>query len=153
DPDAPSAEAEATDEGAAEPPAPEPEEPESEPAASEPPPVGSPAAARPGLGRRLRRLVLACIVVAILAPIAGVLVYRFLPPPVTFLMVQRVLEGRGLDHRWRPLRRISPALTRAVIAAEDARFCQHRGFDFAAMRQALASNERRPTRIRGGSTI
>jgi monofunctional biosynthetic peptidoglycan transglycosylase len=40
-----------------------------------------------------------------------------------------------------------------VIAAEDARFCEHHGFDFEAMEKAYASNQRRPGKIRGGSTI
>jgi monofunctional biosynthetic peptidoglycan transglycosylase len=40
-----------------------------------------------------------------------------------------------------------------VIAAEDARFCAHSGFDFEAMEKAMASNKRRPGRVRGGSTI
>jgi monofunctional biosynthetic peptidoglycan transglycosylase len=106
-----------------------------------------------GFWRHARQLVTVCVLIVLLAPVAGVLVYRFLPPPLTFLMVQRLLEGRGLDHRWRPLYRISPNLTRAVIAAEDAGFCDHHGFDFTAMQKALANNEKRPSRIRGGSTI
>jgi len=108
---------------------------------------------RGGFWLRVRRLVAVCLLIVLLAPVAGVLVYRFLPPPLTFLMVQRMIEGRGLDHRWRPLSRISPNLTRAVIAAEDAGFCEHHGFDFTAMQKALANNEKRPSRIRGGSTI
>ena len=108
---------------------------------------------RGGFWGHVRRAALACLIVAIVAPIAGVVVYRFLPPPMTFLMVQRLFEGRGLDHRWKPIRKISPALTRAVIAAEDSQFCQHHGFDFNAMQKAMANNEKRPSRIRGGSTI
>ena len=52
-----------------------------------------------------------------------VLVYRFVPPPLTMLMVERLVQGQGLDHRWRRCREISPAMPRAAIAAEDARFC------------------------------
>ena len=48
---------------------------------------------------------------------------------------------------------MSPALPRAAIAAEDARFCQHHGFDFDAMQKALQHDEKRPGRLRGGSTI
>jgi monofunctional biosynthetic peptidoglycan transglycosylase len=39
------------------------------------------------------------------------------------------------------------------VASEDARFCQHHGFDFGAMEKALQHNEKKPTRIKGGSTI
>jgi monofunctional biosynthetic peptidoglycan transglycosylase len=67
-------------------------------------------------------------------------------------MVERLFEGRGLSKRWRPLDRISPALAEAVIAAEDAKFCSHHGFDMVAIQKALKSNQRGRT-VRGGSTI
>ena len=101
----------------------------------------------------LRRLVVAAFIVTVAVPVGLTLVYRFVPPPITYLMVLRMTQGHGLTKHWRPLSRISPALAQSVIAAEDARFCSHRGFEFKAMRQALAANERRPTRLRGGSTI
>jgi monofunctional biosynthetic peptidoglycan transglycosylase len=47
---------------------------------------------------------------------------------------------------------ISPALVRAVIAAEDARFCEHHGFDLLAIRKAMAANAA-GKKLRGGSTI
>jgi monofunctional biosynthetic peptidoglycan transglycosylase len=93
------------------------------------------------------------LVFGLIGPAAVVAVYRFVPPPITWLMVQRMVEGRGFDRRWVPMGRISPALVRAVIAAEDARFCDHHGFDFNAIQKAMAHNEQRPGRIRGGSTI
>jgi monofunctional biosynthetic peptidoglycan transglycosylase len=108
-------------------------------------------------GRRrggwLRRLLVLALVVAVALPVGATLVYRFVPPPATFLMVERLAQGYGLHKRWRPLSAIAPALPQAVIAAEDARFCEHHGFDFEAIRQAAANNERRPGRLRGGSTI
>jgi monofunctional biosynthetic peptidoglycan transglycosylase len=100
-----------------------------------------------------RRLLIAFLVVTIILPVGLTVIYRFAPPPITYLMAQRLVEGRGLNKSWRSLDDISPALAQAVIAAEDARFCQHRGFEFEAMRKALESNGRRPNRIRGGSTI
>ncbi len=93
------------------------------------------------------------LIVVVGGPILTVLAYRFVPPPVTPLMLIRLGEGRGLDYRWRPLGRISPALVQAAVAAEDAGFCDHHGFDFEAMRKAMAHNEKRPNKIRGGSTI
>ena len=80
-------------------------------------------------------------------------IYRFVPPPITMLMIERSLQGQGLDHRWAPISQISPAMTRAVIASEDSRFCSHRGFDFNAIDKAIEHNEARPGRVRGGSTI
>lgn len=102
--------------------------------------------------RWLRRILVAVLCLFVGLPLALVTVYRFVPPPVTILMIQRSLEGKGISRTWRPLDQMSPALIRSVIAAEDAGFCSHRGFDFEAMQEAWAHNER-SDRVRGGSTI
>ncbi|RZJ04738.1 MAG: monofunctional biosynthetic peptidoglycan transglycosylase [Brevundimonas sp.] len=87
----------------------------------------------------------------------SIVLQRFLPPPPTFLMATRLIEGEGLDYRWRSLDDISPRLVQAVIASEDSTFCRHRGFDMKAIEKALKANarseKRGSTRIRGGSTI
>jgi monofunctional biosynthetic peptidoglycan transglycosylase len=101
----------------------------------------------------LRRLLVMVLIVVVAIPVGLVGVYRFVPPPLTPLMLLRLPRGEGLDYRWRGLSRVSPALVQAAIGAEDARFCEHHGFDFKAIRQAMAHNERKPGRIRGGSTI
>jgi monofunctional biosynthetic peptidoglycan transglycosylase len=123
---------------------------------SDPPIVAAPLVAAPSARRRRGwafRLLVWLLVLVVALPPAWVLVYRFIPPPVTPLMLIRLGQGRGMDYRWRPLSQISPALVQAAVAAEDARFCQHNGFDFAAMKKAMAHNQRRPSRVRGGSTI
>jgi monofunctional biosynthetic peptidoglycan transglycosylase len=99
------------------------------------------------------RLLVVALVVTVAIPVGLTLVYRFAPPPITLLMVQRLIEGHDFDKRWRPLSQISPALAEAAIGAEDAKFCLHNGFDMNAIRQAMKANERRPERLRGGSTI
>ena len=104
-------------------------------------------------GRLLRNLLLTVIALLLVGPVLAVIVYRFVPPPITVLMVERMMQGQGLDHRWTPMSRMSPALPRAAIAAEDARFCSHHGFDFNAIEKAVSHNDRRPNKIRGGSTI
>ena len=110
-----------------------------------------------GVGAKARplwlRVLVWILIVALVFPPLWVGVYRFVPPPITPLMVIRLAEGRGLDYRWRPLSQISPALVQAAVAGEDARFCEHQGFDFAAMRAAMRANQRRPGKVRGGSTI
>jgi len=98
------------------------------------------------------RLVAAFVVVSL----AAVVLYRFVDPPLTPLMVVRSVERReiGISKRWLPLDRMSSSLLRAVIAAEDARFFDHPGVDFAAVRRALAYNERQHgRRLRGAGTI
>ena len=103
--------------------------------------------------RRPRLRVLFIVVVAALAALLlPVLALRLLPPPVTFLMLERLAEGQGLHKHWRPLERIAPALPLAVIAAEDARFCEHSGFDWEAIAAARRANAR-GGKVRGASTI
>ena len=105
-----------------------------------------------GPWRLIRRLALAAFLLVVVAPVGLTLFYRFVPPPFTILMVQRVVEGKGWDYRWRSLDRMSPALVQAAIAAEDSRFCEHNGFDFEAMEKAWKNNQR-GGRVKGGSTI
>ena len=102
-------------------------------------------------GRGVGKLLLWLFLVVLLGPPLLVAVYRFVPPPVTLLMLQRAGEN-GIAKDWRPLDRIDADLVHAVVAAEDARFCEHNGFDVAAIKKAMASNER-GGKVRGGSTI
>ena len=102
--------------------------------------------------RPLRNILLALFIVLVAGPVTAVILYRFVPPPVTPLMVIRAVEGKGLDHRWKSIAKVSPALPRALIAAEDAKFCEHRGFDFEALQKAYENNGA-GKKIRGGSTI
>lgn len=85
-------------------------------------------------------------------PAALVALYRFVPPPVTPLMLIRAAQGEATDHRWVPLSRISPSLARAVIASEDERFCSHHGFDWDALAESWHAY-RAGRRLRGASTI
>ena len=105
------------------------------------------------VGRFLRGLVIAAVLIALALPPLWVLAYRFAPPPITVLMVERSLQGHGIDHRWRPLSRISPEVVNAAVASEDARFCSHNGFDLQAIDKALQHDARHKGRLRGGSTI
>lgn len=98
------------------------------------------------------RPILILLAVLALVPLVGVLIHAVLPPPVTILMAREALVGRGMDYRWRSLNQMSPHLVTSVIAAEDARFCNHAGFDMEAIEKALKANEA-GGKIRGGSTI
>jgi monofunctional biosynthetic peptidoglycan transglycosylase len=81
-----------------------------------------------------------------------VVLYRFVPPPITLTMVGDALSGHGISKSWMPISRIDPDMARAAIAGEDGRFCTHHGFDFIAIERAYMRNAR-GGRIRGGSTI
>jgi monofunctional biosynthetic peptidoglycan transglycosylase len=88
----------------------------------------------------------------VVAPVTWTLAYLFFDPPSTVLMMQRAAEGETIRHYPVPLNRMSPHIVRAVIAAEDANFCAHDGFDIEAIQDALSSNQRGGA-LRGGSTI
>jgi monofunctional biosynthetic peptidoglycan transglycosylase len=96
----------------------------------------------------LLKLVLAFILISVL----WVLAYRFINPPITATMVSDILAGRGAARDWMSLEEIDRDMVRAVIAAEDSKFCQHDGFDLQAIEQAMQENAS-GGRIRGGSTI
>ncbi len=80
--------------------------------------------------------------------------YRFVPPSYSALMLWRMASGVQTDYRWRPLDRISGNLAYAVIASEDARFCQHNGVDWRAVETVWEDFQRSGNnRPRGASTI
>jgi monofunctional glycosyltransferase len=58
-----------------------------------------------------------------------------------------------LRHQWVPYQRISGHLKRAVVAAEDAKFVDHRGFDWEGIQKAYEKNLREGEIVAGGSTI
>ena len=78
--------------------------------------------------------------------------YRLLNPPTTYLMIRDRLAGLEVKQQWVGLDEMSRHIPRAVIAAEDSRFCQHRGFDVEAIEKAMEANEK-GRKLRGGSTI
>jgi monofunctional biosynthetic peptidoglycan transglycosylase len=103
--------------------------------------------------RLLRRLLLWPLYIVLGYWLFALIVYRFFNPPLTPLMVLRSIENHTLvQHDSVRLGQISPVMVRAVIAAEDSRFCQHHGIDFDAVGDAFADYESRG-RLRGASTI
>ncbi len=76
-------------------------------------------------------------------------VYAIVPVPATLTML---FDGNGSKRQWTPLSNISPNLVRAVIAAEDGKFCSHDGLDRQAIEKAIERNKG-GGRMRGGSTI
>ena len=81
--------------------------------------------------------------------IALVVLFRFVPVPVTATMI---MDGNGITKDWEPLSNIDRNMVRAVIAAEDGKFCTHDGFDREAIENAIQQNAK-GGRIRGGSTV
>jgi monofunctional biosynthetic peptidoglycan transglycosylase len=83
---------------------------------------------------------------------------RWIDPPTTAVHIERRMQAwihnRPYQEHYKfvPLSQISPDLQHAVIAAEDARFYQHHGFDWQAI-QLAAENDMEGGRVRGGSTL
>ena len=89
----------------------------------------------------------------------GLVWVRFLPPLTTTVHIQRRVESwfrpGEYDKRWDwvPLERISRHAQRAVVAAEDARFYQHDGFDWKEIGKVVEEARREGEPPRGASTI
>ncbi len=105
-----------------------------------------------------KRAVIAFFVLSILSTAA----FRFIPVPVTPLMlirsVEQIADGQFpvLKKDWVPLKEMSSNIVLAVIASEDQKFAEHFGFDFEAIEKVVKQNEKLKKRgkpIKGGSTI
>jgi monofunctional glycosyltransferase len=83
--------------------------------------------------------------------LALIVVYRFVNPPMSSLMLQQRLTGQDILQDWVSLDDISPQIVRAVLVSEDGRFCQHHGIDLLAMQAAI--NRAVDGVPRGASTI
>jgi monofunctional biosynthetic peptidoglycan transglycosylase len=103
--------------------------------------------------RRLGRILLFALSGCLIGSVFLVMVYRVVPPPVTPLMLIRAVEGRGITKSWQPLDEISPNLMHAVMASEDAKFCEHHGFDWDAIGEAWQRYRRGVGKLHGASTI
>ncbi|MEO1139491.1 MAG: monofunctional biosynthetic peptidoglycan transglycosylase [Pseudomonadota bacterium] len=84
-----------------------------------------------------RRWVVRIVLLVVVIVCGTVLVHRWLNPPDTLYMKQEATRLGGIDHQWVPLAEIAPSMARSVVAAEDANYCLHWGFDMNAIRDAL----------------
>jgi monofunctional biosynthetic peptidoglycan transglycosylase len=116
-------------------------------AKAKPAPEKSPAAPRRLLRPLLRYAGLAAGSLAALI-LFLIFVFALINPPRGFYMIAESWRQGGIERDWVPLEDIAPEMARSVVAAEDANFCLHWGFDMAAIRQALDEGSGR-----GASTI
>lgn len=90
--------------------------------------------------------------------IAWVILYRFINPPITYLMALRYFQSekkdKSINKEWKDYEYISHHLPLAVVAAEDQNFFGHFGFDLAAIEKAMEHNNvKKKKRVKGASTI
>ena len=108
--------------------------------------------------RRITRFLFRVTLALFLLSIGGVLLYRYVPVPVTPLMLRNALSAavKGnpttFHHDWVPIEEMSPHLASAVVASEDQRFYLHNGFDWKEIGNAI-EERKAGKRKRGGSTI
>jgi monofunctional biosynthetic peptidoglycan transglycosylase len=96
----------------------------------------------------LRRWAFRLLVLVLVAVLIVISLHAAFNPSQTFYMRSEARRLGGIDHIWVPLEEVAPAVARSVVAAEDANFCLHWGFDVEAIRAALEEGEGR-----GASTI
>ncbi|WP_170335883.1 monofunctional biosynthetic peptidoglycan transglycosylase [Ruegeria arenilitoris] len=103
---------------------------------------------QPSLFARIRRWVIRGGLGLAAFFVALVLIYSVVNPPVTHTIWSEWRRLGRVDREWVPIEEISPIMARSAVAAEDANFCLHWGFDVEAIRDALEDGG-----SRGASTI
>ena len=106
--------------------------------------------------RKIFRILLSLIVGCILFSVLLTLLYRYVPVPLTPLMLVRLTESEEarMHDDWKPLSEISPHLPLAVVTAEDQKFEEHFGFDLEAIEKAVKYNKKnKGKKVKGASTI
>ncbi len=102
-----------------------------------------------GFWKILGLVVLICFLLSIFITV----IFRWINPPVTPLMVIRKVQyGYPIEKKWVPIEDISPNMYRAAIASEDNYFLGHNGFDVIAL-DVVMQERKHGRRKRGGSTI
>ena len=108
--------------------------------------------------RRIRLILLMIPPCFAILPVALTLLFRFIAPPFSMLMIERLFESResgakySSHYQWVDLDRIAPPMPLSVIASEDQNFMRHRGFDWKAIERAIDYDEN-GKRLHGASTI
>jgi monofunctional biosynthetic peptidoglycan transglycosylase len=105
--------------------------------------------------KKIFKFLAKCLLWFIISTVGVVILYKWMPVPITPLMVIRYFEKDSpklLKHEWEPIENISKNLQLAVICSEDQIFLSHNGFDLKAIEKAYENNKK-GKRIKGGSTI
>ncbi|MDZ7904370.1 MAG: monofunctional biosynthetic peptidoglycan transglycosylase [Cypionkella sp.] len=109
-------------------------------------PIDAPPKA--GLFARIRRGAIKGVVAVAGVFAALILLFSFAPPLINIYQVQEAWRQGGISKDWTGWDDIAPEMARAIVAAEDANFCNHWGFDVAAIRDAVSEGS-----MRGASTL
>jgi len=115
---------------------------------------------RGGIMRLILRILKLTVILFVGISLFMVILYRFVNPPITWLMITRGFERKSdgkdwkIDKKWINFDDIADPMKRAAVAAEDATFLENHGFDFKAMEKAIDNNNNKNShKLVGGSTI
>ncbi len=108
---------------------------------------------RKGLVPRMWRLFKRIFIILFIAQLVYIIALKWIYPPITITQIGSLFGGHGLKRDYVSKDEISPYLKLAVIASEDQLFPDHGGFDIKNIKKAMEYNEKKPGRLRGGSTI
>lgn len=88
-----------------------------------------------------------------LAQLFYIIILRWVDPPITLTQLGSWFSGDGLKRDYVDGNELSPNIKLAVLASEDQVFPDHNGFDWKSINKAMKHNEKKPTRVKGASTI
>src|SRR6195952_594986 len=115
---------------------------------------------RGGVWRLVLRILKLTLIFFVGISLFMVILYRFVNPPITWLMITRGFERKSdgkdwkIDKKWISFDDIADPMKRAAVAAEDATFLENHGFDFNAIEKAIDNNTNKKShKLVGGSTI
>lgn len=92
-------------------------------------------------------------IILFVAQLVYIIILRWVDPPITIIQLSSWIEGYGLSRDYVAWDEISDNMKLAVMASEDQLFPVHNGFDWKSIEKAISHNQKKPTRIRGASTI
>lgn len=120
--------------------------------------LGSKKGNQPKISKQISRILTKIFLWFLMVTVLWVLVYRFVNPPITLLMIIRNIERSNegkkskMMKEWVDFEDISDNMKRAAVSAEDQLFLKHIGFDLKAIEKAFETNKK-GKKIKGGSTI
>ena len=106
-----------------------------------------------GTGVRIWRFIKRLFIILFLLQLFYILILKWVNPPITLTQLGSWIGGDGLKRDYVDMKEMSSYPKLAVIAAEDQKFPDHKGFDWKSIEKAMAHNEKHPKKVKGASTI
>jgi len=92
-------------------------------------------------------------IILFISQLVYIALLKWIDPPITITQAASLFQGYGLKRDYVDYQDISPNAALAVMASEDQLFPDHNGFDLKSIKKAMSHNSKKPSRVRGASTI